>query len=236
LLFGSWDSTGLTGGLGEKYTRCVVSELTGIHAEPATRAGTRVDPLNIAKDAKPADILKKNKDEVWSDLAKNRKMAKPSELNHGSVPWSGESNGSTHGGVTCDYIQLATTVSLPAIRNLSFGKEREADAKGHAVLAAMALHAATLNLEKGWHLRSRCDLVLDDDAALEWEILSNTGPETFKVDSKATRELLLSAIEEAKKAGLPWNEEPMRLTPSPALAALVKKSQELHSQSQVEED
>lgn len=87
LLFGSWDSTGISGGLGEKYTRCVVSEVVGINIEQAVRSGTRIDPLNVAGAIDPASILKDTNDVMWANIAKNRKnLKKPSELNHSSVP------------------------------------------------------------------------------------------------------------------------------------------------------
>ena len=87
LLFGSWDSTGISGGLGEKYTRCVVSELVGVNCLVADRAGTRIDPLNAEKNQSPDKILKTSDDELWKELKKSRKkFDKPSEINHSSVP------------------------------------------------------------------------------------------------------------------------------------------------------
>ena len=102
------------------------------------------------------------------------------------------------------------------------------------MLAAIALHAAALNVERGWHLRSRCDLILDDEQQVEWELLG-TGPATKEpLTAEATRALLKDSIAAAKEAGLPWNEEPIRLTPSQALRELVVKSQQAHRQSATE--
>lgn len=230
LLFGSWDSTGVSGGLGEKYTRCVVSELVAVNVEQATRAGTRIDPLNTAGAIDPTTILKDTKDEMWQALAKNRKnLKKPSELNHSSVPWEGE----THGGVTCDYIQQSTTISFPALRRLQFGSP-ERTAAAQTVLAAIALHAAALNVEKGWHLRSRCDLILDDGASVEWEILGGNASSSESLSASATRMLLNEAVAKAKEHGLVWLEEPIRLKPSGALKKLVVASQKAHRESSPE--
>lgn len=230
LLFGSWDSTGVSGGLGEKYTRCVVSELVAVNVEQATRAGTRIDPLNTAGAIDPTTILKDTKDEMWQALAKNRKnLKKPSELNHSSVPWEGE----THGGVTCDYIQQSTTISFPALRRLQFGSP-ERTAAAQTVLAAIALHAAALNVEKGWHLRSRCDLILDDGASVEWEILGGNASSSESLSASATRSLLKEAVAKAKEAGLMWIDEPLRLKPSEALEKLVVASQKAHRESSPE--
>jgi len=241
LLFGSWDSTGVSGGMGEKYTRCVVSEVVGINAIPATRAGTRIDPLNAASAINPKEILKDTKDEMWTLLSKSKKneVKKPSELNHGSVPWDGGTEKMPHGGVTVDYVQQSTTISFAALRQLNFpvsGKNtKETSAKAHAVLAAIALHAMALNVEKGWHLRSRCDLVLDQPA-VELEILGDSGSnQKVSLSATQTRALLQTAIKEAQAAGLPWNSEPLRLKPSKALTQLVIKSQQAHRESAAEE-
>jgi CRISPR-associated protein Csb1 len=232
LLFGSWDSTGVSGGLGEKYTRCVVSEVVGVNAEQAERSGTRIDPLNIASSdsTNPEKILKDTKDEMWSQIAKNRKsLKKPSELNHSSVPWEGGSEKSPHGGVTVDYIQQSTTISFPALRQLHFPVgAKDQSAYAHAVLAAIALHAAALNVARGWHLRSRCDLILDDNVTAEWETLGGEAIKKQALSADATRKILVEAIKTAKEAGLPWIEKPICLKPSPALEKLVVASQKAH--------
>lgn len=232
LLFGSWDSTGVSGGLGEKYTRCVVSEVVGINTEQAARAGTRIDPLNLAGSIPPDKILKETKDEMWAQIAKSRKkIDKPSEINHSSVPWPKEGS-QLHGGVTVDYIQQSTTISFAALRQLHFpvgGKDQSSFA--HAVLAAIALHAAALNTERGWHLRSRCDLILDDGVSPEWENLGRSSISKEILTADATRDVLNEAIAKAKEAGLPWNDEPIRLKPSPALQKLVVASQKNHRES-----
>jgi CRISPR-associated protein Csb1 len=236
LLFGSWDSTGVSGGLGEKYTRCVVSELVGINIEQAIRAGTRIDPLNSEKNQNPDAILRATEDEMLALLKKSRKkFDKPSEINHSSVPWEGGSEKMPHGGITCDYVQQSTTISFAALRQLHFlvgGTDQSTYA--HAVLAAIALHAAALNVERGWHLRSRCDLVLDDGVIPEWETLGSS-PTKEALSSDVTRKVLLEAIEAAKKAGLPWNDTPIKLTPSPALRELVVKSQKAHRETATSE-
>jgi CRISPR-associated protein Csb1 len=235
LLFGSWDSTGVSGGLGEKYTRCVVSELVAVNVERAERAGTRVDPLNVAASEDPGKILKDTKDEMWEMIAKNRKkFEKPSRLNHSSVIWPEDSK-PVHGGVTCDYIQQSTTISLPALRQLGFPIEKhERSFAAQTVLVAIALHAAALNVERGWHLRSRCDLTLDAGQAPTWDIIGST-TEAAALPSAVTRQILKESIAAAKKAGLAWCDEPIRLTPSRALAALVVKSQEAQRTNATEE-
>ena len=234
LLFGSWDSTGVSGGLGEKYTRCVVSEVVAINVEVSKRGAARVDPLNasrhvpIKRDPKEKLIWEVSGDE------KAKGLIKASEINHGNIP----PTVSEYGGITCDYIQQSSTISFPALRQLRFpvnGKENpDVNASAQTVLAAIALHAAALNVARGWHLRSRCDLVLDEDQAVEWEILGNA-PTKKPLSADATRALLKEAITQATKAGLPWESKPLELKPSKALADLVRKSQELQSDSDAPE-
>ena len=232
ILFGSWDSTGVSGGLGEKYTRCVVSELVAVNVETGTRKGTKVDPLNISSGV---GITRNEKDKLDWDVkgeAKAKGVLRPSEINHGSIPYPEESKADMNGGITCDYVQQATTISLPALRQLKFPMEgkQDTDAAAHAVLAAIALHAAALNVQKGWHLRSRCDLVLDDGQGLDWDLLGGAGGK-MTLSVEATRKLLQEAILAAKKAGLPWEDKPLELVPSKPLATLVRESQKKQRES-----
>lgn len=239
LLFGSWDSTGVSGGLGEKYTRCVVSEIVAINAFEAKRKGTRVDPFNTASAAPIKEIQAATDDQVWKSMIakgekKKKDMSKPSSINHGNIIWPEEGKADLHGGITCDYIQQSATISFPALRQLRFpvgGKSApDTDAKAWAVLAAIALHAAALNVERGWHLRSRCDLVLDDGQSVEWDILG-IPPVKKPLAADETRALLKEAIAKALEAGLPWEREPLQLKPSKSLADLVRKSQQLQRES-----
>jgi CRISPR-associated protein Csb1 len=229
LLFGSWDSTGLSGGLGEKFTRCVVSELVGVNAIEGERGGFRVDPLNSSSVVDCKKIADDENFEIWRNRQGQSKKdkAKASVVNHGNIVID-----RVHGGVTVDYIQQSTTISFAALRQLHFpvgGK----DCSGPAltVLAAMALHAAALNMERGWHLRSRCDLVLDEGSEIVWEILGGAASVKQALPATSTRELLSAAIDAAKKAGLPWNTEPLRLVPSSSLRKLVIASQKAQRES-----
>lgn len=53
LIFGMWDSTGPKGGLGAKFQRAMVSEIVGIDAVFGVKTSSRIDPLQITKDAGP---------------------------------------------------------------------------------------------------------------------------------------------------------------------------------------
>jgi len=53
LVFGTWDSTGSRGGLGNKFARALVSEIAGINAIAGVRTSSRIDPLGIVRQAGP---------------------------------------------------------------------------------------------------------------------------------------------------------------------------------------
>ena len=53
LFLGIWDSTGPKGGQGAKFARALVSEIVGIDIQPGARSRSRIDPLQIAKQAGP---------------------------------------------------------------------------------------------------------------------------------------------------------------------------------------
>ena len=53
LIFGIWDSTGPKGGLGAKFQRAFVSEIVGVNAIIGKKTNSRIDPLQIRKEAGP---------------------------------------------------------------------------------------------------------------------------------------------------------------------------------------
>ena len=73
-------------------------------------------------------------------------------------------------------------------------------------------------------LRSRC--LLWPDGPMKWELLARPGepPQEYPLTGDAAINLLNAAIEEAKKAKLPW-EDKLTLKPSAQLLKLVRLSQ-----------
>jgi CRISPR-associated protein Csb1 len=225
LVFGIWDSTGPKGGLGAKFQRAYVSEVVGINAVIGTKTGSRIDPLQI----RSAALVVKDKDGGYTlaESPKQKGAIKPSEINHGNIPPT-----RSEGGVTLDYAEQSAVLSLPALRRLHFPladgtRSREIDAVGQTVLAGLALAAAALASETGFDLRSRC--LLWPAGALVWELLDKPGaaPEKFTIDSENAIKVLGDAIDAAEALGLKWRKEPLKLTPSPQLVALLRRSQEL---------
>jgi CRISPR-associated protein Csb1 len=225
LIFGMWDSTGPKGGLGPKFERAMVSEIVGIGAQwedGYRNRGVRRDPLEISRNVPVFADSYGALDRVAEP--EEKKGIRPSEINHSSVPFE-----SPNSGVTIEYAEQITTLSLICLRRLRFplgGKvDAEVDGAARTVLAALALAAATLAFEAGVDLRSRC--LLWPDAPMAWELLEHPSedPEQFLLTSEGAVRLLNSAVQEAKRVGLPWLERPVVLKPSAELVKLVRLSQ-----------
>lgn len=228
LVFGMWDSTGPKGGLGPKFERAMVSEIVGVGAEwqdDYRARGVRRDPLEISKNV----AVIRNEDRSLRRVADSgqRGAVRPSEINHSSVPFD-----SRNSGVTVEYAEQITTLSLIVLRRLRFPlngtQNPEVDAAARTVLAALGLCAATLAFEAGIALRSRC--LLWPEGPLTWELLERPGTDTkrFHLNGDQAQALLTDAVAHAKEVGLPWPEkgaEPVILQPSPELVKLVRLSQ-----------
>ena len=102
-----------------------------------------------------------------------------------------------------------------------------ADLAARTVLVALGLAAGNL-ARIDVDLRSRCQLFPERKSV--WELLDRPGepPRKFGLDPFAAVDLLGEAIKEARQAGLPWEGE-IELTPAPDLVELVRRSQELAS-------
>ena len=238
LIFGMWDSTGPRGGLGAKFARAMVSEIIGLHAVAGKRTSSRIDPLQIQRNA---GVLYETKGEGgihWtldekqakSKKAKLGKDGRPSEANHGNVTPS-----IADGGFTISKAVQTTVLSLPALRRLRFPVDGKAglarDDAARTALAALALCAATLSRAQGCDLRSRCILHAQD--AITWELLGEPGsePQRFALPAADAIALYREALDKARAAGLPFREQALELEPSAELVTLLRKSQELEVQS-----
>ena len=135
--------------------------------------------------------------------------------------------------MTIAQAEQTIVISLPALRRLRFPDESgnttpERNNAARTVLAALGLCAAALADEAGLDLRSRCLLYPDED--LTWDVLDRKSGSQFTLPADEAIKLFGEAVEAAKKAGLPWREEPLTLNPSEQLVKLVVKSQRLAAQ------
>jgi CRISPR-associated protein Csb1 len=148
-------------------------------------------------------------------------------------------------GVTIEYAEQTTVLSLPALRRLRFppsgtSSPTNGGAGGgdphsarRVVLAALALCAAELGAEVGLDLRSRC--LLWPEMERKWELLDKPGgtPEVFTLGADLAIRLLTEALQ---AAGLKWNSTPVvKLRPSAELVELVRRSQEMAARPGTEE-
>lgn len=242
LVFGLWDSTGPRGGQGAKFQRALVSEIVGYDAVGGVKTASRIDPARITLGAGPLYERRADTDESpdWTlneqeGKRKFKKTGKPSEAVHGNVTPT-----ISDGGFVISKARQTTVLSLTALRRLRFpfngatDSDFETDVAARTALAALGLAAGTLARNDA-DLRSRCQLFAE--TAPTWELLDRPGepPKAFDLDGDAALRLLADAIEEARKAGLPW-EDRIELIPSDDLVELVRRSQELASASGAEED
>lgn len=260
LIFGAWNSTGEGGGLGAKFPRCLVSEIVGVGVatEPeldtrtgelaekpsGQRTGSRIDPLGIVSAVKV--YRKAGAEGEWTVMeseaerrgntavlytGKKRigKAGRPSLINHGSVTPSVQQL-----GVSVDYALHNFVLSFAALRRLHFGAAK-ADLAAQTALAALALAAVTSQDRVGYFLRSRCDLVPQENSPKGFELIDANGHvEKVELESSQASTLAREAADAAKAVGLEWNDADVLLTPQARLVQLVVESRRLALAGEVE--
>ena len=238
LLFGQWDSTGPKGGLGSKFQRAYVSEIVGLDAKIGVKVGSRLDPLQIEREAADRQIfVHEDPDQVWTldpekaAVQKGKKGpnvkgdGRPSEINHGNIAPSIDE---TAGGVTISKAIQTTVVSLAALRRLRFpGHGREAETAARAAVAALGVVSIAYQHEIDFDLRSRCLLVPEHGPRIELLSRDGSPAEVVDLDRTVARELILQAAAHAKEQGIGWEESKIKLDPAPKLLELIRKSREV---------
>jgi len=240
LVFGLWDSTGPTkGALGAKFQRALVSEIVGIHAVSGCKTESRIDPMNIAKNA--AVIYEAvDPNEQWTTNTPNtppakqdkngqpvpfKKKGKPSEANHGNVTPTIDT---VAGGVTIDEASHTVVLSLASLRRLGFASGAQ---EARTVLAALGLLAVLAAESRGHDLRSRCLLVPRKGCHLKLEAVAADGSTTpLELDFQGAIALYNQAVAKLPpeiRFDKPAGEPLVQLQPSNKLAYLVTKSREL---------
>ena len=243
LVFGGWNSTGDKGGSGRRFQRCIVSEIVGIDVPVHKYIGKNQEQVIVSQSRKPSsriDPLAIEKVEIYKHKSRrsnwdpekfdNAEKSKPSDVNHGNV-----APGATNHGVTMDHAVQSTTVTLAGLRRLSFpdssGSQKEdRNIAARTVLASLALCAITKHDANGYSLRSRCDLY-PESRSDEFELIKNNGEiEKVTVTPDDAVSVFDAAVAKAKAAGLPWDDNPKKLTPQQKLVDLVRKSRNKNMQ------
>ena len=261
LVLGVWDSTGPRGGKGAKFQRALVSEVVGVGYAAGTKTASRMDPVGIesggsiyhlASDVSDwtADPALAQKDKAGRPVVFNRSGAegkgKASAINHGNITPSLDAGA---GGITFDYGQQVTVLSLAALRKLQFVKDVSgatlpADSRGNTevaartALAALALIGVALARDRGLDLRSRALLVPETGSTTALELLPGDGSMARRF-SFATQDVLAlarAAAEAASAQQMAWQRQPLRLAPMPKLVALIRESRRRAAQSDGEAD
>jgi CRISPR-associated protein Csb1 len=250
LVFGMWDSTGPKGGQGAKFQRVLVSEIVGVGVEFGRKTASRIDPAGIELNAGPvyqaedpeeewtideAAAARKSGKPVPFSRSKTDKAGKPSSINHGNIKPAIESEA---GGVTLDYAEQITVLSIPALRRLRFPKDVEgnvvpAERRGavesaaRTALAALGLAAVAFQREDGFDLRSRCAFVPEGPLALDVVDRDGASAGPYSLSATDAAELLRQASSAAEAQGMGWTAEPVDLRPAPKLVQLIRKSREV---------
>lgn len=252
LVFGVWDSTGPRGGLGSKFQRALVSEIVGVGFCAGVKTASRIDPAGIQSNVEvyhlandpndwTADPAEAQKDRQGKPVLFNRSGAegkgKPSAVNHSNVA---PNKDDTAGGVTFDYAQQTTVLSLPALRRLRFPVKVDgsalpaesriaAETAARTALAALALAAIALQRRQGYDLRSRSLLVPESATPLVFEFIPSEGgePTTYSVSTQEVLDLFKAASAAAAELGFGWQRGPLTLKPMPKLVSLIRESRKL---------
>ena len=243
LLFGQWDSTGPKGGLGSKFQRAYVSEIVGLDAKIGRKVGSRIDPLQIERDAAvayehsdPQQRWTLDPNEAVQQKGKPKPVGgdgRPSEINHGNIAPSIDSQS---GGVTISAARQTTVLSLAALRRLRFaGHGRDAQVAARTAVAALGVAAVVYGYEADHDLRSRCLLIPEHPPVIELVGRDGESPATVSLDRESAAQLLSDASAQAVRAGIGWEEAEIALKPAPKLVELLRRSREVSAREPVGE-
>ncbi|MGH8066918.1 MAG: type I-G CRISPR-associated RAMP protein Csb1/Cas7g [Candidatus Entotheonellia bacterium] len=239
LIFGTWDSTGSRGGLGNKFARILVSEVIGVNAIVGVRTSSRIDPLGIPRQIQVYDDGQGGwtLQDTGTLYGRNRETrGRPSAINHGNIP----PDLNESGGVTVDYALQTTVLSLPGLRRLWFPGEsgrptNERNIAARTVLAALALAAVVYHREVGCDLRSRCLLVPTESSAAVELVQSGSDWKPLALTATQAAEVFAEAVKVARGTGLRWREEEIVLWPISELVNMVREGHRVLAQAEGEE-
>ena len=241
LLFGMWDSTGPKGGLGSKFQRAYVSEIVGLDAEAGRKVSSRLDPLQIEREAAGREIYEhQDSAQVWTmdpaEAARDKGKPKakgdgrPSEINHGNIAPSIDGDA---GGVTISSAVHITVISLAALRRLRFaGHSRAAETAARTAVAALGVAAIAYQHEMDYDLRSRCLLIPEHSPRVELLGRDGSPAETVELDQSTAAGILQQAASYAAELGIGWETDEIKMVPAGKLTELIKRSRELSAAQQ----
>ena len=231
LLFGAWDSFAGAKMGAAKWPAALSGQIIGFDALQTKKAGIRIDPMNIAKDA-VTGFKSASRAEGWTidetRAIKDAKgkavpLEKASEVGHGHILATLATK-----GAWVSSIELRSSLSLTRLRRYHFPIANQitpaADAAACTYLAALGLWLMHTRLVAGLALRAGAELdatgadfvlrtPLQDDVAL-----------VVTADSAAAA--LQQALEAARAAGYQF-AGPTQFTASARLEQLIQTSETL---------
>lgn len=217
LVFGVWDShRGKR--IATKFPRSYSSEMVGWDAVVGKRAATKGDPLNLPGES----TVPLSEWRPGTQTGQKKKAdLKLNKLGHGMIPGQPEEEA---GGVSVRSITRDAVLSLTGLARLLFPVDGgDATTEGRTALAALALLGDRLAFAgAGLHLRSGSDLVLLSER-IEW-IRRGGEADAFDLPVSEARELLTTAQDHLRGAGVPWSGEPVVLRPSERLRKIIEQT------------
>jgi len=232
LLFGAWDSTRKSNQV--RLRSALVGEIIGVLAdqEPgaehrqARRGGARggaaaargkrgAKGISSLVDDQEAELSAKNvaarRKEVKTAKADARISA--STLGLGSIPPTLEETGA----VACRRIIRSWVLSLATLRQLRFGTDETKNVAARALLAALGLNAIA-RAERELYIRANCDLIESSAPVVTLDQRFGKKKTFAPLTVEHTDQLLLEAIENAKKAGVAdWNGQTFKVDGNPII-------------------
>jgi CRISPR-associated protein Csb1 len=171
------------------------------------------------------------------------------------------------GGITMDYALHTWTLSFTQLRRLRFPTssagsgsgastasagtggatnpnqtlptQQQRDEAARTVLAALALYALALQQERGYWLRSRCELVPSEPVVLH-VVGASGGSYSLGSSADVKTRILDAALREAEGVGVQWSKTVTLLEPTEKLKELVRRSDargpELESEPKPDEE
>lgn len=232
LLFGAWDSTRKSNQV--RLRSALVGEIIGVLADQdpgaehrqARRGGARVDAVaaSVKLDAKELSSLVDDQEAELSakNVAARRKEVKTakadarisaSTLGLGSIPPTLEETGA----VACRRIIRSWVLSLATLRQLRFGQDEAKNVAARALLAALGLNAIA-RAERELYIRANCDLIESSAPVVTLDQRFGKKKTFAPLTVEHTDQLLLEAIENAKKAGVAdWNGQTFKVDGNPII-------------------
>lgn len=219
LLFGAWDSTRKSNQV--RLRSALVGEIIGILADQdpgaetrqARRGGSRIDAvaasvklgakeLKSLVDDQAAELSKSNLDERAKEIKDaQKKEVSASGLGLGNIPPTLKETGA----VACRRIIRSWVLSLATLRQLRFGTDEKKNVAARALLAALGLNAIA-RAERELYIRANCDLIESAAPVVTLDQRFGEKKPFAPLTVEHTDQLLLEAIENAKKAGVAdWN-------------------------------